>query len=232
MGTPKGSTKKAASTNQESSKDPVSEKKSKPKQKKPSSAPAVEEQSSVAVANSEKDKKKKSKSVIKAPEVDMEIDEPESPKLPTSVDSTSLPLETNGKHSKAKDATQASKSLSSKRKRPLMEQDIEEKIDGTSKRKKTENKLADAAFKYPLRNGKQPINPEDVNSDSEEDTEGRDSQEVYLHGFSGEEDSSDDSSLDGDIIDVKNLPTLAKNANVQKKLEKAKKQKVFLLLET
>lgn len=70
---------------------------------------------------------------------------------------------------------------------------------------------------------------EDVSEDSLADSaDDAQSEDVYLHGFSGEEDSSDDdSSLDGDILDVKALSSTVKNnVDVQQKLAKAKKNAV------
>jgi nucleolar protein 15 len=219
MGRTRDSTKKDSATGKGSSKDPRPEKRSKPRQKNDVPTPAVEEHSKPTATGSEKGKKI-SKSIPRTTPI---IPEPESPKLPTSVESTSLPSQHNGKSTKAKGSTQAAKGASGKRKRPLMEHDIE-KLDSASKRKKTEGK---PEAEPPLRNGKQTNTSHQVESDSDDDTEGQNSQEVYLHGFSGDEDSSDDdSSVDGDAINVKSLPTLAKTATVQQKLERAKKQKV------
>ncbi|KAH8117998.1 hypothetical protein DFH11DRAFT_1503668 [Phellopilus nigrolimitatus] len=64
---------------------------------------------------------------------------------------------------------------------------------------------------------------------AEEDAEKSGSEdEVLLHGFSSESDSSDeDEDLDGAAVDVGKLPTIAKDdATVKRKLEKAKKQAV------
>jgi hypothetical protein len=222
MGRTRDTTKKDPTMGRGSSKDPKPEKRSKSRQKNDIPTSAVEEHNKPVGTSPEKGKKT-NKSIPRTSETIKIIPEPESPKLPTSVESTSLPSQPNGNSTKAKSSTQAAKGTSGKRKRPLMEYDME-KLDSASKRKKMEGKPEKES---PLRNGKQTDTPHQVDSDSD-DTEGQSSQEVYLHVFSGDEDSSDDddSSVDGDAIDVNSLSTLAKTTAVQQKLERAKKQKV------
>jgi nucleolar protein 15 len=223
MGRTRDSTKKDPTMGKGSSKDPRPEKRSKPRQKNDVPTPAVEEHNKPVDTGPEKGKKTR-KSMSKTSETTTIIPEPESPKLSTSVELTNLSSQPNGKSTKAKSSIQVAKGASGKRKRPLMEHDME-KLDSASKRKKTEGKPETEA---PLKNGKQANASHQVESDSDDDTEGQNSQEVYLHGFSGDEDSSDDddSSVDGDAIDINSLPTLTQTPAVQQKLERAKKQKV------
>ncbi|KAJ3765739.1 hypothetical protein FB446DRAFT_709221 [Lentinula raphanica] len=63
------------------------------------------------------------------------------------------------------------------------------------------------------------------NMQDEEEEEEEDEEEM-LHGFSTDDDDSSDEEVDGPPVDIAKLPTVAKDdATVQKRLEKAKKQK-------
>lgn len=90
-----------------------------------------------------------------------------------------------------------------------------------------------------LKNGKQQApsktSLKKSHSKKDSDDEGADAevteeQEILLHGFSSESDSSDeedDEGMDDAPLDVGKLPTIAKDdASVKRRLEKAKKQAV------
>ena len=74
---------------------------------------------------------------------------------------------------------------------------------------------------------------EEAEDDNEPENDEEEDEEVHLHGFSTDEDSSDEENdMDDEpsAFDVAKLPTIAKDdATVKKKLEKAKRKPVCIL---
>ncbi|KAG8800944.1 hypothetical protein FRC17_006764 [Serendipita sp. 399] len=65
-----------------------------------------------------------------------------------------------------------------------------------------------------------------LEEDSSESEQSDQEEDEHLHGFSTDEDSSDDEGMDADPLDVKKLPkAVPDNAAVRDRLEKAKKKK-------
>ena len=111
-------------------------------------------------------------------------------------------------------------------------------VTSSQPEKRKRSKLSDSARAVsPLQadegqeSAEKDTNDDEVNADGGDAGADSDSS-VLLHGFSSESDSSDeDEDVDGPALDVGKLPTVAKDdASVKRKLEKAKKQPVSIII--
>lgn len=114
-----------------------------------------------------------------------------------------------------------------KRKRTREEQQTLEEEVPTSKRRKAGEDVVTKKATSKKRNERSPsVSGHSRDQDQEQaksDQEAED--EVYLHGFSTDEDSSDDESIDVDPLDVSKLPNAARDdKSVKSRLDRAKKK--------
>ena len=93
---------------------------------------------------------------------------------------------------------------------------------------KKASKISKKAAKLPTPSPSPEPEPSHLEDQGGSEVENSDEEDVHLHGFSTDEDSSDE-DMDGDVdgIDVGKLPTIARDdATVKRKLQKAKRQPV------
>jgi len=124
---------------------------------------------------------------------------------------------------------QSNKPPSKKRAReePVMDNDHAVRVN---KKKRLDQDRSETAQKQPTTQKRVARSSSPVLSGSEDDSSGEnvDAEDVYLHGFSTDEDSSDEESMDRDPLDVKILPSKAKDdARVKQRLDAAKKKPVL-----
>lgn len=132
----------------------------------------------------------------------------------------------------SKVAEEPKKSSSKKRVRDEPEMATLDEAKPSVKRKKVDSRGKKAIESPALGKKREESVPSEASGDSENDTPGaaaeQEEDEVYLHGFSTDEDSSDDDELmEQDPLEVKNLPSKAKDdAEVKRRLDAAKKKPV------
>jgi nucleolar protein 15 len=147
---------------------------------------------------------------------------------------------TDGESSSKDRGATAHISISSPKKRAREEPTTDSSLAASFiKRKKLDQKTEVTGEKQPVRKKRVANPPSTASEESEADSlekkgrVGEEDEDVYLHGFSTDEDSSDEGEeiMDQDPLEVKNLSSKAKeDADVKRRLDAAKKKLVCILL--
>jgi nucleolar protein 15 len=194
-------------------------------------------EASIPRVSSKKDLKKPTTSTLKTTG-SARIDGSKGTSLSSAQAANKSTTKTDGdsisKASKSRDIVpHASTSSSKKRAREEPGMDSNETA-AVTKKKKLDQTSENAVEKRSTRQKKVAKPPSAASDDSEEDSsaEGqveKEDDEVYLHGFSTDEDSSDEDeeAMDQDPLEVNSLPSKAKDdAEVKRRLDAAKRKPV------